>query len=661
MTARARIILLSVLCLALLASSFSAAVAAAADRIEKGNLVIEGIPEIPDGVMDRLVQYQNTRSASLSGWLPDGSGILIGTRFGDTTQVHHVARPGGDRRQITFFKEPVAGASISPNPETHGFIYQRDVGGSEFYQLYFMDMKTGESSLLTDGKSRNGEASWANDGRRFVFYTTRRNGRDWDIHLADVRNPGTSTPLLEKEGAWVAGEWSPDDTKIIVLRLVSASETYPYVLDVSTRALTQINPKKEKISYAAAAWARDGKGIYFASDEATEFKHLRHYDLASGKMTVLTADIPWDIEGVAVSRDGRFLAFTANEDGIARLHVRTLPDMKEMALPDLPMGLVSGISFSPDSRKMGLVLNTPRTPGDVFALDLGTRTLERWTQSEVGGLNSDGFGVPELIRYETFDKVSGKPRTIPAFYYKPEGPGPHPVVINIHGGPEGQSRPGFSALTQYYLKELGVAVILPNVRGSTGYGKGYLELDNGFKREDSVKDIGGLLDWIGARPELDKDRVAVTGGSYGGYMVLASMTHYNDRLRAGVDTVGISNFITFLETTQDYRQDLRRVEYGDERDPEMRAHLEKISPKTNATRITKPMLIIQGLNDPRVPVTESEQMVQTIRGNGGNVWYLMAKDEGHGFRKKVNRDYAEAATSLFLEAFLLSAPIAQGN
>ena len=659
MNALPRTMLMPVLCLALLAPAPAAA--AQAERIEKGNLVIEGIPEIPENVMDRLVQYQNTRSASLSGWLPDGSGILIRTRFGDTLQVHHVARPGGDRRQVTFFKEPVAGAAVSPNPEARGFIYQRDVGGSEFYQLYYMDMKTGESTLLTDGKSLNGALSWANDGKRFAFYTTRRNGRDWDIHLADVKKAGASAPLLEKEGAWVPGEWSPDDTKIIVLKLVSANENYPYVMDVATRTLTQINPKEEKISYGAAAWTRDGKGIYFASDEGTEFKHLRHYDLASKKLTVLTADIPWDVEGLAVSRDGRYLAFTANEDGIAKLHVRTLPDMKEMALPELPIGLVGGIEFSPDSRKMGLVLNTPRTPGDVFALDLGTGKLERWTYSEVGGLNTDGFGVPELIRYETFDKVSGKPRTIPAFYHKPDGPGPHPVVINIHGGPEGQSRPGFSPITQYCLKELGVAVLLPNVRGSTGYGKTYLTLDNGFNREDSVKDIGALLDWIGTRSELDKDRVVVVGGSYGGYMVLASMTHYNDRLRAGVDTVGISNFITFLETTQDYRQDLRRVEYGDERDPEMRAHLERISPKTNASKITKPLLIIQGLNDPRVPVTESEQMVDTIRGNGGSVWYLMAKDEGHGFRKKTNRDYAEAATSLFLEAFLLQAPIAQGN
>ncbi|MCB0586764.1 MAG: S9 family peptidase, partial [Phaeodactylibacter sp.] len=220
-------------------------------------------------------------------------------------------------------------------------------------------------------------------------------------------------------------------------------------------------------------------------------------------------------------------------------------------------------------------------------------------------------------------------------------------------GPESQYRPGFSPIFQYYLKELGIAVIAPNVRGSAGYGKNFLKLDNGYKREDSVKDIGKLLDWIKEQPELDESRVAVMGGSYGGYMVLSSMAHYNGRLRCGVDIVGISNFVTFLENTKSYRRNLRRVEYGDERDPHMRRHLERISPTTNAHKITRPMLIVQGMNDPRVPVSEAEQMLRAIRNNGGEAWYLLAKDEGHGFRKKPNRDYYNKAVILFLQRYLL--------
>jgi dipeptidyl aminopeptidase/acylaminoacyl peptidase len=227
------------------------------------------------------------------------------------------------------------------------------------------------------------------------------------------------------------------------------------------------------------------------------------------------------------------------------------------------------------------------------------------------------------------------------------------VLVNIHGGPEGQSRPIFQARNNFWMSELGVAMLYPNVRGSTGHGKTFVTLDNGFKREDTVRDIGAFLDWIGRDPLLDKSRVAVTGGSYGGYMSLACMVHFSDRLRCGVDIVGISNFLTFLKNTQDYRRDLRRVEYGDERDPAMAEFLGKISPNNHADKIQKPLLVVQGLNDPRVPASESQQMVKAIRDHGGTVWFLMAKDEGHGFQKKRNVDYLFCSTVLFVKEHLL--------
>ncbi|MEM8963404.1 MAG: prolyl oligopeptidase family serine peptidase, partial [Acidobacteriota bacterium] len=364
---------------------------------------------------------------------------------------------------------------------------------------------------------------------------------------------------------------------------------------------------------------------------------------------MLTGDVPWDVEGITLSHDGTMLAYLINEDGIDRLRLLDLETMRERPLPELPIGLMGGLTFTRDDKRLALSLETPVNPADVFVVDLEASELQRWTQSETGGLDASQFVTAELVRYPTFDQVDGEPRTIPAFYYKPKGPGPYPVLIDIHGGPEGQERPGFNPTLQYVVNQLGAAVLAPNVRGSAGYGKSYLKLDNGYLREDSVKDIGALLDWIEARPELDANRVVVFGGSYGGYMVLASMTHYNDRLRGGIDVVGISNFVTFLENTQDYRRDLRRVEYGDERDPKMREFLIEISPTTNATKITKPLFIVQGLNDPRVPASESEQMVDVIRKAGGDVWYLLAKDEGHGFRKKGNRDYYRASVMLFLE------------
>jgi dipeptidyl aminopeptidase/acylaminoacyl peptidase len=317
------------------------------------------------------------------------------------------------------------------------------------------------------------------------------------------------------------------------------------------------------------------------------------------------------------------------------------------------MGVMTGFDFSPDGERLALSLATPTAPADLWTLSVPERTVSRWTRSEVGGLDPAGFVDPELLSFTTFDEVDGAPRQIPAFLYRPPGPGPHPVLVYLHGGPEAQYRPYFSSTFQYLVGELGMAVIAPNVRGSNGYGKSYLKLDNGFRREDSVRDVGALLDWIGSRSDLDANRVVVQGGSYGGYMVLASLVHYSDRLAAGIESVGISNFVTFLENTQPYRQDLRRAEYGDERDPGMRAHLISISPLYQVEKISRPLMISQGANDPRVPASESEQIFRALKARQIPVWYLLAEDEGHGFRKKANRDYSAAVMTLFLERFVL--------
>jgi len=325
-------------------------------------------------------------------------------------------------------------------------------------------------------------------------------------------------------------------------------------------------------------------------------------------------------------------------------------------LPELPVGVIDSVAFSPDGRRLAASINGATSPSDVYVVDLGKTTLERWTRSEIGGLDASRFVAPTLIRYPTFDSVDGKPRTIPAFYYRPAGvPAGRrvPVVINIHGGPEAQARPTFSPTAQFLANELGVAMLVPNVRGSSGYGRTYLTLDNAAKREDSVRDIGALLEWIAQQPELDASRIGVIGGSYGGYMVLASLVHYGERIRAGVAIVGISHFGTFLKNTEDYRRDLRRAEYGDERDPAIAALFERISPLNSAGRITSRLFVAQGRNDPRVPWTEAEQIVKAVRANGQPVWYLLFNDEGHGFRKKANSDYFGAATMLFWQQHLL--------
>lgn len=632
----------------------SVSVPTQAERRELGNLIIDGVPEIPKAVAERMEQYQNVRSASFLDWNLSGPGMLISTRFGETSQIHFVEQPGGARRQITFFKEPVADARYYPGMDRRGFLFSMDTGGAEFFQLYFFDLDTGRTTLLTDGQSRNTGPRWSPDGKWIAFSSNLRNGRDTDIRLMRFDQPGVSEVLVEAKGSYDVLDWSPDQSRLLVRRGVSANESYLYWCDLATKKLTQINPQKTAIAYGSARWSRDGQGVYYTSDEASEFQQLTYYDLTTKKKTVLTDNLPWDVQGFELSPDGRRLAFVINAGGISQLHVINPKTRRPLTLPDVPLGVIGGLEFSKDGNELGFTLNSPQSPGDAYSIKLSTRKLVRWTFSETGGLNPDHFVAPQLIHYPTFDRVNGQPRLIPAFYYRPRHiTGRAPVVISIHGGPEAQERPSFNSTYQYLVNELGIAVLAPNVRGSSGYGKTYLTLDNGMLRENAVKDIGALLDWIAQQPELDAERVGVMGGSYGGYMVLASMTHYNDRIRAGIDVVGISNFVTFLESTQEYRRDLRRAEYGDERDPKMREFLLRISPLTNAHKITKPLFVVQGLNDPRVPYTESEQIVKTVRQNGGQVWYLAAKDEGHGFRKKANRDFYLNAASLFWEEFLL--------
>ena len=607
------------------------------------NLVVDGVPTVPESVLAGLDRYRNTRSASLLGWIDDG--VLIATRFGNTTQLHRVDAPLGMRRQITFFPEPVAGASVHPDPAWNGFVYLKDTGGSEFYQMFWYDNASADSMLLSDGTSRYTGVSWSPSGRWLGYSTTERNGMDWDLHAKDLR--GRHVVLQEGEGVgWSIEDWSPDDSRVLISQYISINESRLYEMDTTTGKRRRLLPDVT----AAFGGGRYGPGrsVYFTSDMNGEFRRLHRLDLDSGGIEVLTEDASWDVESFAISRDRKRIAYVLNEDGVSRLFARSLVDDAFIALPPLPRGIVSGLRFHPDNSRLGFTLRSATTPSDVFSIDFRTRVLRRWTRSELGGIDTSRLVEPELVRYPTFDG-----RSIPAFVYRPKSTGPHPVIVSIHGGPESQSRPTFSSTTQYYVNELGAAVIYPNVRGSRGYGKTWLKLDNGRRREDSVRDIGALLDWIAAVPDLDAARVAVTGGSYGGYMVLASVVHYGDRLRAGIERVGISNFVTFLENTQPYRQDLRRVEYGDERDPDMRAFLTSISPLTQVDKITTPMLISQGQNDPRVPASESEQIVAALKKGDIPVWYVLAKDEGHGFRKKSNRNYLTAVTAMFVKRHLL--------
>ncbi len=611
-----------------------------------GALRMEGIPDTPPELRARLAQYQSSRSARLVDWHPDGW-ILMSTRFGNTAQLHRLLMPMGARYQLTFEEEPVGSGSILF--DGRAMIIPRDTGGNENDQLYRYDFATGRSTLLTDGKSRHGGPALSRKSSFGAYTSNQRNGTDTDVWVRDFSTDDPPRLVVDKGGSWGAQDVSDDGRTLLVSKYTSVTDSMVYLCDVATRELTPIIdlPAGEKAYVGSAAFSRSGDGaIYYITERGSEFERLCRRN-ADGTHTVLTPDEKWEVEGYALSDDGRWLAYTLNAGGMSELTLLNLGTNERSRIPTDP-GLIGSLSFSPDCTKLGLTFSSARTPGDIYTIDLATRAWTRWTESETGGLDTSAFLLPERITIKSFDGLE-----FDAWYLRPAGPGPFPVVIDFHGGPEGQSRPWFSPYNQFLAGELRIAVLAPNVRGSTGYGKTFVELDNWKKREDSVKDGGAVLDWIATRPELDAGRVAVTGGSYGGYMVLAMLTTYPARIRAGICSVGISHFVTFLENTSGYRQDLRRAEYGDERIPEMRQFLHDISPLTRANRITSALFLIHGLNDPRVPWTESEQVARAARANGATVWTLLAENEGHGFSKKENQVASQQAQVLFLKDQLL--------
>lgn len=611
---------------------------------QQGTLTLENVPETPLELREGLRRYQNARSAFFDDWLDDGS-MLISTRFGQTSQLHRVAGPGADRHQLTFFDEPIGGATAVPRSDDH-FVFSKDTGGDEYHQLYLAGL-TGPEKAFTTAGTRNQSLTFSRDGRRVAWAEVGKGDGNYTLRIADfsaATGPKPGGESIKLTGATSPVAFSPNGQALLLQRYISAAESKLYLWEPGV-PLQEINPTAEPVAYQGGDFAADGQSILVISNQGYEFLRLVEIDLASNRMTPVTpGDLVWDVETFALSDDGKLLAYGINEGGRSRVIVRELRSRKELPQPTLPVGVLTALKLSPDGKSLAIGLNTATAPADIWSWDLKRAELTRWTTSESGGLDPAALVEPEVVKFRSFDGLE-----VPAWAYRPRASkGRAPVIIDIHGGPEGQARPGFNSRIQYWAAELGAAVIVPNVRGSDGYGKTYLALDNAEKRQDSVKDIGALLDWIATQPDLDKDRVVVYGGSYGGFMVLAALAAYNDRLAGAIDIVGISNFTTFLTNTEGYRRDLRRAEYGDERTPKMKAVFDRISPLNLAGKMTKPLFVIQGRNDPRVPWTEAEQIVARVRANGGDVWYMLAGDEGHGFKKKQNIDAQREAETLFL-------------
>lgn len=616
--------------------------------------VTEGIPPIPSTLVAEVGRYTHIRTAEILSWHPVRSEMLIATYMCNTPQVYVVKFPGGARTQLTYFDErPTRGVSYQPTRGTY-FIFSKDSGGDENYQNYRYDFVDGRVTLLTDGKSKNGPGVWSNRGDRIAYGSNRRNGTDVDFYVENPLDPTTNRLLVKLEGGgWSPLDWSPDDSKILTLQEISANESYLWLINVSTGEKMLITPKSgpTAVAYGASYFSKDGKSIFAITDRDSEFRRLARIDISTHRYTFLTEHIPWDIFEAQLSPDGKQIAVTSDEDGNTILHVLDAISGREKPLPGFPPGYVIDLHWHRNSRYLGFSLDSWRWPDDAYSLDTKTGRVGRWTFSELGGLNTSAFVEPSVIHWKSFDGLA-----LSGILYHPPAKftGKRPVIIDIHGGPEDQFQPYFLGEQNYYMNELGVALLFPNIRGSSGFGKTFLTLDNGLLRENAYKDIGALLDWIRTQPDLDPDRVMVTGASYGGNVALVTAMKYPERIRAAVDIYGPSNLVTFLERTAEYRRDLRRVEYGDERDPQIREFLERLAPVNNASSITKPLFVIQGENDPIVPRAESDQIVNAVRKNGIPVWYFVMAGEGHGISKTSNSDYRFYSTVMFVKKFLLN-------
>ena len=619
------------------------------DVVEKpAALIADGIPAIPAALAAETRPYMEFRTAGFAGWNAADRSMLISTRFGNTAQIHRVAMPMGAREQLSFEVEPVGGRW---SPAGDVLVVSKDKGGDEFFQLY--TLADGRLTLLTDGgRSRNSFGAWSQDGRLIGYSSTRRNGRDSDLYVMDPRDPSTAHMVAEVSGGgWSIADFSPDGRTALIIQGIQVTKSNLYALDLASGRMTPIGDHSLPIAYGGAEFAPDGT-LWVTSDQDSDFQRLGRIDIATGAFTPVSAEPRWDVEDFDIAEDGGFIAYTINAAGSTRLRLLDPASGQIRTVDSLPAGIAGGLRIAPWG-EIGLTFSSARSASDAFSVDPRSLAVTRWTRSETGGLDVTRNVEPELIEVASFD---GEP--VSGFLYRPDAarfPGRRPLIVNIHGGPEGQSRPGFMGRNNYLINELGVAVFFPNVRGSTGYGKRFVSLDNGPDlREDSVRDIGAYLDRLGADPAIDAERIAITGGSYGGYMCYAGAIHYGDRLRGANCVVAISNFVTFLENTEAYRRDLRRVEYGDERDPAQRARLIEISPMTRVDEINIPLMVVTGGNDPRVPASEADQLIAAVRARGGAAWHLLGQDEGHGFARKVNQDYQFWASLLFWRETLLS-------
>ncbi|HSS21231.1 MAG TPA: prolyl oligopeptidase family serine peptidase [Pyrinomonadaceae bacterium] len=609
-----------------------------------------GVPPIPSSIAGDVRPYAGIYGLPIAGWNPTKREIWL-KGLSSVTWISRVASPGATPETSSIYIRTSGIYDIYFQPQGEYLAYTRDANGDESFQLYLYKIGSGQSTLLSDGKSRNTEPVWSNSGDKIVYSSSPSGTEGVNLRVLNPFDAKTDRLFAKSSGSYLkAYDWSPDDKSIVYCDFTSNTTSTLWIADAETGKNRLLSPPSKNLElYDFPQFSKDGKRVYVVTDHDSDFRRLAYIDISSGKIDYVPSPAQWDVEDFQIAPDGKNVAFITNEDGISKLHLTDLATSKELPVGQIPIGIISDIKWRRDSSELAFNLKSPTTPNDVYSLNVQSGVVERWAKSVTNGIDTSKFAQPQLIHWKTFDG-----RSLSGFLYRPPSrfTGKRPVIIDIHGGPEEQYRPAFGYTDNYFLNELGVAKIYPNVRGSSGYGKAFLILDNGMRREDAVKDIGALLDWIKTQPDLDSERVLVQGVSYGGYLALSTAVTYADQIRGAISESGISNLATFVERTEGWRRDLQRAEFGDERDPKVREFMDRSSPLNNAARIKKPLLIIQGQNDPRVPVEDANKLVGGTKDRIP-VWYILAKDEGHSFMKQSNLDYRLHATIMFVKEFLL--------
>jgi len=620
----------------------------------------------PDPVVARVYdveRYLTIRSAYGATVAPDGTVAFLLDTTG-VAQVWTLEEPGAWPEQRTFYDEPVS--FVTASPERPEFVFGMDEGGNERTQLHRLDADGTVTELTARPDAKHRWGGFSHDGERFAFASNRRDEAVFDIYVQNRDGADDPQRIYEGDGWLSVGGWSPDDDRLVVTEAHWSFDQDVYVLDVGSGELTHLTPHEGDVRYLSAGWGPEGEALYLVTDDGADTLYLARLDAETGQIDTVRGGGEWNVDGVAVDDETGLLAYSRNVDGYTDLTVGRLAGaltVEEFATPELPGDVAGGVSFGPAGERFALSASGRATNTNVYVVDIpplrdGGRTdgastpadatdaATRWTHASTAGVPLESFVEPDLVRYETFDG-----REIPALFSLPGDAtrGETPVVVDIHGGPESQRRPSFSGLIQYFLSR-GYAVFEPNVRGSTGYGKAYTHLDDVEKRMDAVRDVGAAVDWLETHPAVDPDRIVAKGGSYGGFMVLAALTEYPELWAAGVDIVGIANFVTFLENTGSWRRELREAEYGSlEADREL---LEDISPINNIEAIEAPLFVLHGANDPRVPVEEAEQIVEEALEQGVPVEKLVFEDEGHGLSKLENRVEAYTRVVEFLDEYV---------